>query len=289
MSTLTIILLIILILALFFIMIMAVDTHRLIIRSYEIKNDRIKEDFSFVFLSDLHSKSFGKDNERLIKKIDDLAPDAVLIGGDMYTAAFSDKGEVAGKLIRRLCGKYPVIHANGNHEQKTRLLPDDFENIYSDYTEKLRSLGVTYIENGSTDLEDKNIRIYGLELPFRYYRKLGREFPGTDVIKECIGEADKDRFVLLLAHNPQYFDDYASWGADLTMSGHVHGGLVRLPLLGGVLSPNYRFFPKYSGGRYDIGDSTMVLSCGLGTHHIPLRIFNPAELTYVRCIKCNKT
>ncbi len=93
--------------------------------------------------------------------------------------------------------------------------------------------------------------------------------------------AEKDRFQILIAHNPQYFKEYAGWGADLTLSGHVHGGIVRLPLLGGVVSPSLALFPKYSGGRYQQAGRTMILSRGLGTHTINVRMFNPGEVSLI--------
>jgi predicted MPP superfamily phosphohydrolase len=96
-----------------------------------------------------------------------------------------------------------------------------------------------------------------------------------------INTPDESRFNLLIAHNPQYFDEYAEWGADLSVSGHVHGGIVKLPLIGGVISPAYQLFPKYDGGMFDIGGKKMVLSRGLGTHTIKVRVFNPGELDVI--------
>ena len=102
-----------------------------------------------------------------------------------------------------------------------------------------------------------------------------------DYIKELIGTADKDSFNVLLAHNPDYFPAYAQWGADLVLSGHVHGGMVRIPWWKGVVSPSIRLFPKYDGGKFEEGNSTMILSRGLGMHTIPVRLFNPAEIVVV--------
>ena len=100
-------------------------------------------------------------------------------------------------------------------------------------------------------------------------------------MKKRLGKADKDAFSLLLAHNPVWFEDYAAWGADLTLSGHVHGGVVRLPFLGGVLSTSFRLFPKYDGGYFTKEGKHMIISRGLGAHTIPLRLFNPAELVVI--------
>ena len=85
-----------------------------------------------------------------------------------------------------------------------------------------------------------------------------------------------------MAHNPDYFEEYAAWGADLVLSGHVHGGMMRLPILGGVVSPAFKLFPKYDGGLFQQGKSTMILSRGLGMHTIPIRIFNPGELILLK-------
>ncbi|MDE7197816.1 MAG: hypothetical protein K2O15_02920, partial [Lachnospiraceae bacterium] len=82
-------------------------------------------------------------------------------------------------------------------------------------------------------------------------------------------------------HNPVYFDAYEAWGADLVVSGHVHGGIMRLPVLGGVISPALTLFPKYDGGVFYEKESTMILSRGLSSHTLPIRIFNPGELIVI--------
>ena len=99
-----------------------------------------------------------------------------------------------------------------------------------------------------------------------------------DYLASLIGRPDPDSFHILLAHNPDYFPRYAEWGADLVLSGHVHGGIMKLPLLGGVISPSLRLFPKYDGGLFEERNSRMILGRGLGSHTIPIRVFNPGEL-----------
>ena len=100
-------------------------------------------------------------------------------------------------------------------------------------------------------------------------------------VKSELGDKNEDRYTVLLAHNPDYFKKYSKWGADLTLSGHLHGGLVRFPLLGGMASPGVRFFPKYSGGVYRKNIRHLIVSRGLGTHTIPLRLFDPGELVVI--------
>ncbi|MCR4989480.1 MAG: metallophosphoesterase [Lachnospiraceae bacterium] len=281
MNIFLIIFIILLILGILAGVIMFIDCHRLVVREYNVSSPKLKKDLDIILLTDLHSKSLGRDNSKLVEKIDSIKPDLILVAGDMYTAAFNDKGTVAIKLFKEISSRYPIYYSNGNHEQKTKLLCEEFNDVYEGYLSKIKEMGINHLTNESTYLADDNIRIFGLELPFLYYRKRGRKMPGVTGITDCIGTCDDNAFNLMIAHNPLYFDDYADWGADLVLSGHVHGGLMRLPYLGGVLSPNYRFFPKYSGGRYEKDGSVMVLSCGLGTHHIPARINNPAELSLI--------
>ena len=103
-----------------------------------------------------------------------------------------------------------------------------------------------------------------------------------EYLEELLADKDEESYGVLLAHNPDYFEQYAGWGADLVLSGHVHGGIVRVPFWNkGVLSPNIRFFPRYDGGMFKKEKSTMILSCGLGMHTIPFRLFNPGELVCV--------
>lgn len=261
--------------------VMVYDSHRFVVRRYGISSGKIKKNLRIALLTDLHSVSFGHDNLKLIKAVRDIRPDIILLAGDMYTAGRKEDTGTAYSLIRELSKDYPVYYANGNHEQKTREQPDEFGTLYSDYSKKIKDLGVFYLENESLELPEYNIIISGLEIPFKYYRKFKKyTIPGEE-LNTLIGAASADKYNILIAHNPEYFDDYAVWGADLTVSGHVHGGLLRLPIVGGVLSPKYRFFPKYDAGLFTIGESKMVLSCGLGTHTLPIRIFNPGELSVI--------
>ena len=97
-------------------------------------------------------------------------------------------------------------------------------------------------------------------------------------IEERIGKADFSKYQILLAHNPIYTDTYLDWGADLVLSGHLHGGIVRLPGLGGMITPQFRLFPKYSGELTVKDQQSVVVSKGLGTHTIKIRFLNPAEI-----------
>lgn len=264
-------------LIIFFVAIMIIDCHRFVVRNYEITTDKDINSFRIVMLSDLHSSSFGKNNSRLSKAVIEQKPDAVVIAGDMYTAVKNENTDCALALLKAFEGKFPVYYANGNHELKARERVDEFGSLYESFKNKIN---VFYLENEC--ITDKSGSLfYGLDLPFDYYKKFKNIAPGKDGIDNLLGTCDLSRFNILIAHNPEYFEDYSEWGADLVLSGHYHGGLMRLPFLKGVISPRYKLFPHYSYGTYTAKESTMILGCGLGTHTLPIRIFNPGEISVI--------
>lgn len=277
----TLFFIIIILLAAFFLTVMAIDCNRFVIREYTCESKALKKDGTFILLSDLHNKSFGKENQALLQAIEKQKPDGILIAGDMYTAAKGKDNTKVAEFVCRLAEKYPVYYGNGNHEHKTRLFPEEFGNLYQDYMDKIKKAGVVTLQNEKVHLPGFNTDIYGLEIERDYYKKFERQKMVPDYLTKELGTPDKGRFTLLIAHNPEYFPAYAAWGADLSVSGHVHGGLMRLPAAGGVISPGIQLFPKYDGGFFKEGNAVMVLSRGLGTHTLPIRIFNPGELIVI--------
>ena len=272
----------ILILALFFIVVMVIDCNRFVIREYRCEDKMLKKPLKIVQLSDLHNKSFGKDNSRLIHAIREQNPDLIIVSGDMYTSLPGKETIAAQKLMEELAKSYSVYYANGNHEQKTREETEEFGSLYEDYRKKLSGIGIHFLSNEHVYLKDYNISLYGLEIHRRYYRKFRKQILGADRVQEYLGVPDPGSFHMMIAHNPDFFEDYAAWGADLVFAGHVHGGLMRLPVLGGVIAPSMKLFPKYDGGEFHEGNAAMILSRGLGTHTLPIRIFNPGELVVVK-------
>ena len=125
------------------------------------------------------------------------------------------------------------------------------------------------------------MEICGLELERCYYQRLRLKNMEKSYLNGLLGKSREDCYELLIAHNPDYFKEYAAWGADLTLSGHVHGGVMRLPYLGGVISPMLHLFPKYDGGMFKEYGRLMILGRGLGMHTIPVRVFNPGEVVVV--------
>lgn len=258
----------------------AIDCHRFVVRNYNISTHKITGNLRFVLLSDLHGKTYGENNCKLLAAIKELAPDGILIAGDMMTAKPGVPFTNAVNIVKELAKDYPLFYGIGNHEYRTKLYPEVYGDMGERYEKALSECQVYPIDNKRIHSE-MGIDICGLSIDREYYRRFKKIPMEMSYIDSLVGESEESRFQILLAHNPQYGDTYMDWGADLTVSGHVHGGLIRLPLFGGVASPNFRFFPKFDGGLYEKNGKCMIVSRGLGTHSFPLRIFNPGELIVI--------
>lgn len=267
--------------ALFLLGAMLYDSNRFVTVEYRVRCRNLKRKYRFVMLSDLHNKRYGKHNERLLAAIDAQKPESILIAGDMLTSETPGRFEPALETTEALAEKYPVYYANGNHEYRMKTEAEHYGSGYRRYHESLVKKGVVFLENDSLLLPETGIRLYGAEIGKEYYQKLKRGKMTVSYLNGLLGKPSEGEYHILIAHNPDYFPAYAQWGADLVLSGHVHGGIMRLPFLGGVLSPALRLFPKYDGGLFREGDSVMILGRGLGSHTIPIRIFNPGELIVV--------
>ncbi len=245
-----------------------------------IKSDKLNYSGScrIVQLSDLHKKSFGTDNIDLINAVKSLKPDMIFITGDMVSrdvVNLSDFKHLISELLK-IC---PVYYCLGNHEKDTEKINPD---IYNQMISFLSESDIHLLDNKTEKMTINKIaiKISGITLPTKCYKNNGKYKNLHKItareISQMIGICD-DSFNILLAHNPVFFDTYAEYGADLIFSGHVHGGCVRLPLLGGILSPERKFFPKYTSGIYKKNNSSMIVSRGLGK----FRIFNPPEIIFL--------
>lgn len=255
------------------------DTHHFTVTHKEFSDDRIKKPCRFVMLSDLHGQQYGRENSVLLKAIRDEKPDGILIAGDMFTAHRKFKTKTVEKFLKDLMEICPVYYANGNHEHKIELygeerygmLPEELRRI-------LKETEVCHLVNEHVSLQELGVCIYGLDMEHKYYKRgLNVDMP-EDYARSLLGKVPEEEYSILLAHNPEYFENYVAWGADLVLSGHVHGGIMRLPVLGGVIAPSLKLFPKYDAGIFTEGKTTMVLGRGIGTHSPNVRFFNPGEL-----------
>lgn len=258
------------------------DSNRFVIKKYNIKDERISQYCKAVVLADLHNKKYGKNNEFLIHAIDEQKPDIIIVAGDILNACPGKTLDTAIELISELAKRYPIYYGNGNHEYRLKLYPDVYGDMAVKYEEGMQKAGVNRLVNEKILLPDYNIVIYGSEIDKFYYRRFKVQPMNGNYLNGLLGETDKSRYNILIAHNPDYFPHYAKWGADIVFSGHVHGGMLRVPFIGkGVVSPSVKLFPKYDGGLFSENDSKMIVSRGLGMHTIPIRLFNPGELVVV--------
>lgn len=277
------IVLVLFVLILIFVCLMHEENHHLTVTKYKIQSAKLPKAFDqskFVLLTDLHNNSFGENNEILISRIKKENPDYIMVSGDMLIGSKKSDYYTALNLLTSLSETYPIYYVNGNHEQRLAEMEDTKDTIYKEYQDILVANGIHMVNNETINItkEGESIAVTGLVIDYDYYHKFNRPIMTSKVINDCVGTCNKNTYTILLAHNPMYFDHYATWGADLVLSGHVHGGIMRLPFLGGVISPQYILFPKYDGGRYEVKNSTMLLSRGLGVHTLKIRIFNRPEL-----------
>ena len=243
------------------------------------KLNGIKREKKIIFLSDLHNRMYGEENERLLERIRNQHPDLILIGGDMLVRKDGNSYDKTVHFLAKLPGICPVYCANGNHEQKLKELPDKYEQSYEEYKKALTASGIHMLENASetVKLDEVPVKLSGLEIPLGAYARFGKKELSLKEITDRIGEHGDD-YQILLAHHPGYMKEYLAYGADLILGGHYHGCVVQLPGIGGVISTNFTLFPKYSGGIYPEGEQIAVVSRGLGTHSVPLRLWNWPEL-----------
>ena len=245
----------------------------------------------FVMLSDLHDTDVTHDgNRRLLRSIESINPDFVILAGDMITSYMqpSYNSDVAFDFLRELANRFTVYYGVGNHEQRYKAEPERFAGKYDKLVEFVQKLGIHFLSDSYIDREEDKIRIYGFDIPIDNYRRAVKTYLPDGILNDRFGDPDDKKYNILIAHNPDFFDDYAAFGPDLVLSGHLHGGIVAIPGIGGVISPQLRLFPKYDFGTFTKGNTTMIVSRGIGWHTIPVRIFNKAEIVSVTILQDKK-
>ncbi len=265
-----------------------ISNNFLTVTNYDFKYAILPDSFDglrIVHLSDLHSKSFGKNNKRLIRAIEKQKPDIVVMTGDMVNSSDNDY-HLFISLAGAIAKKYDTYFIVGNHEQS--LKKEQLLGLYND----LAKGGTHVLDNDRVALTKGSgtIEIVGLWFNLRYYSDQTNEYIshhrneyyfGTDKMNKIIDEKDDSVFTILLTHNPAYFKTYADWGADLTLSGHIHGGMIRLPFLGGILSPDRTYFPKYDAGDFEKEGKHIVVSRGIGNGNEGVRFYNRPEIVSI--------
>lgn len=238
---------------------------------YQVNSSKLTDNVRIVALADLHNKQFGKDNKRLVEEVKKLNPDIIAVVGDMMMEQKPDKYDVALSLCEQLGEVAPLYYSLGNHEIDAMLF--SHSNIYKDA--KDRGIKILNNEVEKVDINGSTIDVIGLTQNPKEFDTYGRGF------FEKAMDADNN-FKLLLNHYPEQFlgtlDDY---DIDLAIAGHAHGGLVRLPVIGGLYAADQGPFPKLYEGYHEIGNSKLIISRGLSKSGIMPRINNTPEITVI--------
>lgn len=241
------------------------------ISRYEVKSQKLPESFDgfkIVQLSDLHGAEFGEDGMELVEKVKELEPDIIALTGDFVT----DEGDLAAveKLAGRLTELCPVYFVSGNHEFGSGLAIK-VRNI-------LERAGVKYLSNEYLTISrgEDEILLGGVEDPLAYADMLS-----PDELAQKMNDAAPDAFKILLGHRNYWMTEYPELPVDLIFCGHAHGGLIRIPGVGGLIGTDRRLFPDFDAGEYNNGRYTLIVSRGLGNSVSIPRVFNRPEIVCV--------
>ena len=246
---------------------------------YRETSEKVSRNIRLAVVSDLHNREYGENNEALISDLQALHPDLILFPGDMVIREDDDYRQMLD-TVSALAGIAPCYGVLGNHESERiyfrgdRALPDRFENA-----------GLRLLRNSRADIRigEDTVQLIGLEGTSYGFEEYG----GRAFMEET--EIDPSALCVVMTHIPILFEPQLSgYEYDLGLAGHVHGGIVRLPFVGGLYSAEEGLFPKFSAGKYILGSrQTLIVSAGLGdSRSFPIRINNLPELVVVDIDPC---
>ncbi len=234
------------------------------------------EGFRIAHISDLHNAEFGEENSRLLELLEGTRPDLIAMTGDIIDAHHTDV-EVALRFAQAAVKIAPVFYVTGNHEAST--------SAYAALKEGFQAAGVRILEDAAFPLERNGDTLFLLGLQDPRFELRGHQRSEERAMMETkirrLQEETGEGFQILLSHRPELFSTYVSCGLDLVLSGHAHGGQVRIPFVGGLVAPDQGFFPRYDAGLYTEGHTNMVVSRGIGNSVVPLRVNNRPEIVLV--------
>ena len=245
---------------------------------YEIKSDKLNQkynNYKIILLTDLHNRDI---TEKLVKIVNEENPNIIVMSGDMINEKV-DGFDNFFNLCEELKDK-TIYYVFGNHEEN---MSDEKQN---EFIEKIKEkTNVILLNNDKVELDD-SFTIYGFSHQVKYYLASTKEKIDLNYIEERIGKIDINKFNLLISHDPLLYNLYSEYGFDMVLSGHLHGGIINIPFVGGLLSPDFTFFPKYYKGVNKIGNTNLVISRGLGYGYmIPIRVFNRGEVVIINLMK----
>lgn len=248
---------------------------RLILRTYTVVSPKLTAEVRLAVVTDFHSSVNADD---VVEMLASCAPDAVLMVGDMFDDDIANRPtERMLSLMRQLSALYPCYYVSGNHEAWT----GEMDALYQQTGEA----GVTVLRMSSGVLTVRGQRIALCGIPDPYEMVFSGAPDTEEQLRQALEDVDSADFTVLLAHRPELLAKYAQFPVDLVVSGHAHGGQVRIPgVLNGLYAPNQGWFPKLAGGAYTQGGTTLIVSRGLAVRTRLPRIFNRPEVVLVRCV-----
>lgn len=248
---------------------------RLILRTYTVTSPKLTAEVRLAVVTDFHSSDNADD---VVAMVASCAPDAVLMVGDMFDDDIANRPtERTLSLMRQLSAQYPCYYVSGNHEAWT----GEMDALY----QQTEEAGVTVLRMSSGVLTVRGQRIALCGVPDPYEMVLSGAPDTEEQLRQALEDVDSADFTVLLAHRPELLAKYAQFPVDLVVSGHAHGGQVRIPgVLNGLYAPNQGWFPKLAGGAYTQDGTTLIVSRGLAVRTRLPRIFNRPEVVLVRCV-----
>lgn len=248
---------------------------RLILRTYTVTSPKLTAEVRLAVVTDFHSSDNADD---VVAMVASCAPDAVLMVGDMFDDDIANRPtERTLSLMRQLSALYPCYYVSGNHEAWT----GEMDALY----QQTEEAGVTVLRMSSGVLTVRGQRIALCGIPDPYEMVFSGAPDTEEQLRQALEDVDSADFTVLLAHRPELLAKYAQFPLDLVVSGHAHGGQVRIPgVLNGLYAPNQGWFPKLAGGAYTQDGTTLIVSRGLAVRTRLPRIFNRPEVVLVRCV-----
>lgn len=248
---------------------------RLILRTYTVASPKLAAEVRLAVVTDFHSSDNADD---VVAMVASCAPDAVLLVGDLFDDDTQNRPtERTLSLMRQLSAQYPCYYVSGNHEAWT----GEMDALY----QQTEEAGVTVLRMSSGVLTVRGQRIALCGIPDPYEMVFSGAPDTEEQLRQALEDVDSADFTVLLAHRPELLAKYAQFPLDLVVSGHAHGGQVRIPgVLNGLYAPNQGWFPKLAGGAYTQDGTTLIVSRGLAVRTRLPRIFNRPEVVLVRCV-----
>lgn len=250
------------------------------VTDYDVQLDGITNDVKLVCISDLHSKEYGEDNENLLALIAEQEPDAILIDGDMFNSDATESDiEQFLELSKRLLEIAPAYYSVGNHE--VEFMAENGEEVLLQIADT--GMAVLYDGYVETKIAGNEIRIGGT---CGHYRDINWEKEYDYAMQETIGDTNVPALVLMHMPETMIYDSFREyWDADLYISGHTHGGIIRIPGIGGLYAPTQGMLPKYDQGEFVIdGRLKLIITSGLSGYDWVPRVFNKPEICVVTLV-----